>query len=235
MHRKYEDSKFDIGLVSQALNNTNAIGKYHPLAEFRGFLGILNVAGMAKTKTAKLEIFEGIEAAGGTPQALIAALITANIDVTELTITLATVLHTESIVINGLTFTAHTDTEDKTIRQFDISGADTADALSLANCINDPDYGVPGITAVPNAAVLTLISTVPGQTLITAVSGDATLVVATTKAQAYIDGESLGLSAGYDHVACKVTVTSDSVVAATLIRYKGRKAISQKMGAQYPA
>lgn len=235
MEKIYEKVKLDIGLVSQALNNTNVTGKYHPLAEHRAALAILSGGAMAKTKTTKLEIMEAINAAAGSAQSLISATITANELVTELTITLGTVLNTESIVINGLTFKAHTNVEDKTIRQFDISGDDTADALSLANCINDPTYGVPGITAVPNAAVLTLLSTIPGETLVSAVSGDATLVVATKKAQAYCDLEGLDLSAGFSHIAVKVTTTADSVVAVVLIRYKSRKAIAQKMGANYPA
>ncbi|MBA7699662.1 hypothetical protein ES703_108361 [subsurface metagenome] len=235
MQKIYEKVKLDIGLVSQALNNNNVTGKYHPLAEHRCALAILSGGSMAKTKTTKLEIMEALNAAAGSAQSLISATITANELVTELTIALDTVLNTETIEINGLTFTAHTDTEDKTIRQFDISGDNTADALSLANCINDPVYGVPGITAVPNVAVLTLLSTVPGEALVSAVSSDATFTVVTTKAQAYCDLEGLDLSAGFNHIAVKITTTANSVVAAVLIRYKSREGIDQKMGANYPA
>ncbi|MBA7688666.1 hypothetical protein ES703_97155 [subsurface metagenome] len=236
MQRIYEDVKLDIGLVSQALNNNNVTGKYHPLAEHRCALAILSGGAMAKTKTTKIEIYEAKNAAAGSAQVLAgSALITANELVTELTIALDTVLNTESIVINGLTFTAHTDTEDKTIRQFTIGGDNTADALSLANCINDPVYGVPGITAVPNVAVLTLLSTIPGETLVSAVSSDATFTVVTTKAQAYVDLSGLQLTALFTHIAVKVITTANSVVAVVLIRYKSRKAIAQKMGANYPA
>jgi len=235
MNRRYEDSKIDIGLVSQALNNTNITGKYHPLTEFRSALAILSGGAMAVTKTTKLEILEAKNASAGSAQSLAECTITANVLVTELTIALDTVLNTESIVINGLEFTAHTDTEDKTIRQFDISGDNTADALSLANCINDPDYGVPGITATPAVAVITLTSTVPGETLLTVTSEDATFTIATTKAQAYVDIEGLALTALFTHIAIKVTTTANSHVAVILVRYKGREAIDQKMGANYPA
>lgn len=235
MNRAYEQIKLDIGLVSQALNNGNVTGKYHPLKEFRSALAILSGGAMVKTKTTKLELLQAKNAAAGSSKTLAEAIITANELVTELTITLATVLNGETIEINGLTFSAHTNVEDKTIRQFDISGDNTADALSLANCINDPDYGVPGITAVPNAAVLTLLSTVPGETLISAVSSDATFTVATTKAQAYVDVEGLKLDALFTHVAVKVTTTANSNVAVVFLRYHAREGISQKMGANYPA
>jgi len=238
MNRRHEDSKIDIGLVSQALNNTNATGKYHPLAEFRSLLAVLSGGAMAVDKTTKLELMQAKNAAALDAKVLdpaAEALITANVKVTELTITLATVLNGETIIINGLTFTAHTDTTDETLRQFSISGNDTADAAELATCINDPTYGVPGVTATAAAAVITLTSTIPGATLLTVTSEDATFTIATTKAQAYVDIEGLALDADFTHIAAKVTTTANSHVAVVLIRYHSRKLITQKMGANYPA
>jgi len=235
MNRRYEDSKIDVGLVSQALNNTNITGKYHAMKEFRSALAVLSGGPMAVTKTTKLEILEATNAAAGSAQSLTDCLITANVLVTELTITLATVLNTETIIINGLTFTAHTDTTTVADREFSISGNDTADAAELVTCINDPTYGVPGVTASNAAAVITLVSTDPGATLLTVTSGDATFTIATTKAQAYVDIRGLVLSAGFSHIAIKVTTTANSHVAAVLIRYQSRKVITQKVGASYPA
>jgi len=237
MNRSYEDLKIDVGLVSQAVNNTNVTGKYHPLAEYREVLAILSGGAMAKTKTTKIELLQAINAAAGSAKAVSGAEaeITANALVTELTITLATVLADETITINGLVFTAHATVTTVANREFSISGNDTADAAELVTCINDPTYGVPGVTATSVAAVVTLVSTVPGATLITAASTDATFTVATVKAQAYVDIESLVLDASFSHVAVKVTTTADSNVAAVLIRAKGRKAITQKVGAKYPA
>lgn len=237
MNRSYEDLKIDVGLVSQALNNTNVTGKYHPLNEFRECLAVLSGGAMAKTKTTKIELLQATNAAAGSAKAVSGAeaTITANTLVTELTITLATVLNTETITINDLVFTAHTDTTTVADREFDISGTDTADAAALVVCINDPTYGVPGVTATNAAAVITLVSTVPGATLITAASTDATFTVATTKAQAYVSIDPMVLDATFDHVAVKVTTTANSNVAAVLLRSKGRKVITQKMGANYPA
>lgn len=236
MERQYEKAKIDIGLVSQALNNTNVTGKYHSMAEFRSALAVLNGGHMVKTKTAKLEIMEAKNAAAGSAQSLTDCTITANEDVTELTILVATVLNGETIEINGLTFTGHTDTTTVADREFAINGNDAADAAELAVCINDPTYGVPGVTATVATATLTLVSTVPGAVLISAVSSDATFTVVTTKAQAYVDLEGLALTALFTHIAIKVTVTDTATWAAVvLIRYHNRKLIDQKVGASYPA
>jgi len=237
MNRRYEDSKIDIGLVSQALNNTNITGKYHSLAEFRSALAVLSSGPMAATKTTKIEILEAKNADAGGAQALTGAeaLITANTKVTELTITLATVLADETIEINGLIFTAHGTVTDVTLRQFSIAGSDTEDAVELCVCLNDPVYGCPGLKASNAAAVITLIAEPPGEAVITAASTDATFTIATTKAQAYVDIEGLVLTALFTHIAIKVTTTANSHVAAVLIRYHNRKVITQKMGANYPA
>ena len=236
MNRLYEDQKVDIGLVSQALNNTNVTGKYFPLAEFREVLAILSGGAMAKTKTTILQLMQATNAAAGGAKVITVATctITANTLVTELTIAVDTVLNTETITINDLVFTAHTDTTTVATRHFSISGDNSADADELCVCINDPTYGVPGVTASNNAGTITLVSTVPGATLITAVSTDLTFTVATTKAQAYVGIDPLILDDGFTHIAAKVTTTANSNVAVVLIRGKSRKAITQKVGASYP-
>ena len=192
---------------------------------------------MAKTKTTKIELLQATNAAAGSAKAVSGAeaTITANTLVTELTITLATVLADETITINGLVFTAHTDTTTVANREFSIAGNDTADAGELVTCINDPTYGVPGVTASNAAAVITLVSTVPGATVITAASTDLTFTVATTKAQAYVGIDPMVLDTGFSHVAVKVTSTATGTVAAVFIRGKSRKVIAQKVGASYPA
>ena len=239
MNKIFEENKFDVGLVSQALNNTNITGKYFPMAGYRSVLAILSGGAMAATKTTILQLMQALNAAAGSAKVVTlgVATITANTLVTELTLTLTTVLNGETVVINGLTFTGHTDTTTVADREFKIDGDDTADAVALCVCINDPTYGVPGVTATSNVAVVTLVSTVPGATLITAVPGDATIVAATTKAQAYVEIDPLILdgAGGFTHIACKVTTTANSNVAVVLIRGKHIKAISQKVGGSYPA
>lgn len=237
MHRKYENAKFDTGCVAKALNNTNVTGPYFRLGEFRSVLAILSAGAAVVTKTTKIELLEAKTDLGGSSQALTGAeaTITSNTLATEMSVTLATVLNTETIIINGLTFTAHTDTTTVADRKFKIDGNDGADAIALAVCINDPTYGVPGILATVASNVVTLTSINLGATLLTITSSDATFTILTISAQAYIDIEGLKLTALFTHIAVKVTTTANTVIAVVLVRYDSRKKITQKVGASYPA
>lgn len=233
MNKLYEEMKIDIGLEPISLATANKTGEYFSLADYRKAIIVGTCAVMAKTKTVKFEIYEATNASAGSAQLLASAdaTIVANVLVASVTITLATVLNTETITINDLLFSAHTNVESLPDRQFDISGDDTADALSLANCINDPTYGVPGVTATPNAAVLTLTSDVPGAVVFTAVSGDATFTVATLRAAVYIEVEALTLTATFTHIAVKCTTDATIICGAALLRGGQRKGITQKVGA----
>lgn len=71
-------------------------------------------------------------------------------------ITLATVTNGQTVVINGVTFTAHTNTTTYTTRTFSIAGTDTQDADELAACINHDIYGISGMTAVAATGTITL-------------------------------------------------------------------------------
>ncbi|MQB00194.1 MAG: hypothetical protein GEU78_07870 [Actinobacteria bacterium] len=67
------------------------------------------------------------------------------------TLILETVAAGETIVINGVTFTAHASTTTAADREFDISGTDTEDAGELVSLINDGTFGVDGVTATDNS------------------------------------------------------------------------------------
>ncbi len=233
MNKLYEELKIDVGLEPISLATTNKTGEYFHLADYRKGLAVLGVAGMAITKTAKLEIYEAINAQAGSAQLLPSAdvTITANTLVSSMTLTLATTLNTHTVIINGLTFLAHTDTTVLADRQFSISGNDGADGDELVLCINDATYGVPGCTASNNAGVVTLISTVPGALLFTAAQGvGATITCATLHGQAYVELDSLSLTDTFTHVAAKVTTDATIVCGVTLLRGGQRKAIAQKVG-----
>ncbi|GMV90532.1 MAG: hypothetical protein AMXMBFR82_03100 [Candidatus Hydrogenedentota bacterium] len=233
MNRLYEAQKIDIGLVSQALNNTNATGRYFAMKDYGSALAILNGGAMAATKTTKIEVFEASDEDGTGAQLIsgATATITANTNVTKATIALATVLNGEAIVINGLTFTAHTDTTTAADREFKIDGDDTADAAALAGLINDATYGVPGVTAAANTGTITLTVDDPGSRVLTISSEDATFTIATVEAQAYVELDDFDLSDGFTHIACKVTTTANSNVAVVLLRGKPDGAVTQKVGA----
>ena len=66
------------------------------------------------------------------------------------TLTLATVLAAETLILDGLTFTAHATVTTASSREFSISGNDTADALELESVLSDGTYGTPNITWVDN-------------------------------------------------------------------------------------
>jgi hypothetical protein len=101
--------------------------------------------------------------------------------ISEMKVTLTTVLAGHTITINDLTFTAHAATTTPANREFSIAGAtDTLDADELVTCINDATYGVPGVTAVNNAGVITLTAATPGKDAITVSTGDSTFAIATT-------------------------------------------------------
>jgi hypothetical protein len=227
-----EGHKVDVGLVPQTVNNTNVIGRYFPMKDHTKAMAILQVGAMAATKVVTLEIFEG-KTAAGTGGALIAGAtctITANTLVTKATVALASVLNTQTVTINGLVFTAHTNTTTLATRTFSISGDDTADAVELASCINDATYGVSGITAVAATGTITLTSTEPGETLITLAASDSTATLATVEAQAYVEIDNLDLSATFDHIAAKVTSTANGIVSVLLLR-EPRNSPVQKVGA----
>jgi len=235
--RIHEDVKIDIGIVSQALDNTNVTGKYHSLKDYRSALAILSGGAMAATKTTKIELLQAKDAAATGSKVITGAeaTITANALVTEMTITLATFLVAGTITINGLVFTAHVDTTTPANREFSIAGSDTQDAAELVICINDATYGVPGITASNAAGAVTLKATDPGEKVITVSSSpdDGTCVKATTKAQAFVEILSTLLDKinDFTHVAVKVTTTATSNVAVVLQRGRYRFTPIQKVGA----
>jgi len=237
----YEESKLDAALI-QALDNTNVVSKYFSARNCSRILALLQGGAMAATKTTKIELLQakdkdGSEAKGipstGTQAAV--AEITANALVTKCTVTLATFLVDGTITINGLVFTAHTDTTTEANREFSISGNDTADAAELVKCINDETYGVPGVKASSAAGVVTLESLDPGETVITVSSDpdDATCVKATVKGQAFveIDVSKLDLVNDFNHVAVKVTTSATTTIGAVMVRGHLRYSPVQKVGA----
>lgn len=220
MNALYEANKIDVALVPQTITNSNVTGRYFSLTDFFKALAILQVGAMAATKVATLELFEGVTAAG-TGGVLITgktATITANTFVKKATITTNTVIAADYVEVNGLRYTAHGTVTDVTLRQFSCETGNNETAAQLVICLNDPTWGVPGLTASAASAVVTLGATEPGETLISTVTSGATLVLATTEAQAYVEIDGMDLTAGFDHVAAKVTSTATGIVSVLLLR-----------------
>lgn len=97
---------------------------------------------------------------------------------TKTILTLASVLAGQTIVINGITFTAHATVTTAVNREFSISGTNAADATELSALINNETYGVSNVAAAVSGAVITLTPQ-PG-TDITATPSASTIAVATS-------------------------------------------------------
>lgn len=235
-HKINEFLKQDIALLPQAMNNTNATGRYFSMAEYTKALFILQVGAMAASKTATLQLYQATAAAGTGAKVITAgvATITANSLVTKATAALSTVLAADTITINGITFTAHANTTTKSSRQFSIGSTDSADGDELASCINDTTYGVPNVTATNSSGTLTLVSA-DGVTGITLSQSSTTFTFATVEAQAFVEinASDLDVANGFSHVAANVATTANSVVAAVLLRGGGRYRPSSAVGASY--
>jgi hypothetical protein len=241
MKRLSEDIKLDVALTPQSLNG-NDTGEYFDLSKYRRGLFILNCGDIVDTETVKMEILQAKDADATGAKALadiddddddddVVATITGPVNATEVTLALDTVVNEDEVTINGLTFTAETDTTTEADREFAINGSDTENAAELVKCINDETYGVPGVTATSAAAVVTLKATDPGETLITIEDAATTITPAVTVAQSYIDIQTALLDTDFTHVAAKVTTESASVVGVVLARYGARHMPEQKVGA----
>ena len=85
-------------------------------------------------------------------------------------LTFSTVLNTQTIIFNGDTYVANTNTTTKSTKTFSISGNDDADIVEFMSCVNDPTYGTDGVTAIAGATgVCYLVSDVA----ISAITGTA--------------------------------------------------------------
>lgn len=217
-----DNRKIDVAVAPASLATTYAVGQYFPMDKYRRALFLVNAAAMATGKTVVAQVYQATDADPGSAKVITnaAATITADTKVKKATVTLATLLAGSTVVINGLTFTAHATVTTYANREFSISGNDTADAAELVLCINHATYGVPGVTATSNLGVVTLVATEPGEQYITVVGTASTGVAATVEAEAFveIDASMLDTTNGFDHVALRLTTTATIVAGAMLIR-----------------
>ena len=212
-----ERFKFDIGLVGQTINNTNATGRYYSLANVKRVFAFLIGGAAAATKTVKLELLQATDNAATGAKALTgdaSATGTANTLATVVTVSLGSAAATDTVTINGILFTMALAT-DATAREF-------ADDEGLATCVNHATYGVPGVSATAATDVATLIADPAGDAALTVVGANVagTVTVATTQAAAFVEARAadFDMANGFDHVACKVTSTGNGIDAVMLVR-----------------
>lgn len=98
------------------------------------------------------------------------------------TLTLTSWLNTETVAVNGVTITAHTNTQAN--NQVDISGSDTADAANLALAINNSTTAaLKDVVATSASAVVTITARKGGTSgnAITVSSGQASVVASAAR------------------------------------------------------
>jgi len=126
-------------------------------------------------------------------------------------ITLASFANGDEVVIEGVTFTGHTDTTTPANREFDISGTDTADATELVGLINNATYWVTGVTATSALGVVSLSGATTGtKNTITQTGDHATMeyqVVLATAGGAVLDDDKITVFYVYDNTASGDTFT----------------------------
>lgn len=239
MHDIAEATKVDCAITPQE-GATSANGEYFNMKEYAKALFIAQVSGMLTGEDLTFEAYQAKDAKGTTPLQLGASGVGATITMAQgiklcsCQITMNTPDADDTIIItpytfvNGvltpgtaLTFTAKT-AESLPNRYFDQSGSTTAQATSLAACINDPTYGVPGVLATAAAAVVTLTMTEPGDGVFDITELDTTkTVVKDLIQQAYFEVavQDLTRDSDYTHIQGRfASVPATTATQCTLIR-----------------
>ena len=197
----HEDNKVDVGLSPFALG-ANMLSLYYSMAGYRKLLIAAEVSILAEGEFVQLCVFEARNAAAlGAQQIGATQTFIQGTNATRVQATLATVIVGDTITINGLVYRAAA-AADYPNRVFDQSGNDTADAASLVLAINHATAGVPGVTATSNLGVVTLVSTVPGVTLIsTSETGGATIALVDLQQIGIFEVDGSKVTNGYSHIA----------------------------------
>lgn len=99
-------------------------------------------------------------------------------ETTKRYLTLTSVAAGDAVTINGVTFTAHATATTPSERKYSISGDNAADAAALASVINDATYGVTGVTATVDGAVVTVAADDWDNTQVDVADAAATIAVA---------------------------------------------------------
>lgn len=235
-----ERYKIDLGLVGQTINNSNATGPYFPVAGYRKFLAVCTDGASVLNKTTQVEWLQATDIAGtgakvvkqsnasaGTEsKAVSVAAATVITGATEITIDPTSAQNGDTVTINGVTFTAHTDTTTAADRKFKIDGTDAQDATALYGLLTNATYGITGLgIAVTDdtAGTLTLRALGDETTLIVTTSNATRLPIAITKQILYseIGVEDLDIAGGFVYVAPKVTKAGNGIVSVVVLREVG--------------
>lgn len=206
-----EGNKFVIALKPQAINNTNATGRYIHGANYGRIAFVLQGGAMAATKYTSVTVYQASDAAATGAAAIAEAGFVANQKVNELTVALSSVLANATIEINGLTFTAASgaDLDD---RKFSIAGNDTADGDSFVLAVNHTTAGVPLCLASNSAGTVTIRGYPAGATVVTCNQTSGTgMTVATVMGEAYVEVLTATAGETKPYFVARVDTTANTV------------------------
>lgn len=215
----FDKVKVDNGLLPKSLASTNDTGEFHPMADHERAAFLCQVAAMAAGNTAAFQVRQATDGAGAGAKDVTNALatITANSGVAAATVTATTVVNNNTIIINGVTFTAKTSGAVQANGEFNLGASDTDAMANLAATINAL---LPKLRATSSTNVLTVVARDPGEEKITFGAMSGTLVAATLRAAALVEIERsfLDHKNGFNYVAIKCTTSGTVVCSAGLIR-----------------
>jgi len=209
-------------------NVTSLTGPYFSFEKYRKGLFLLTISGQTNAESLVFAVYEAKDRSGtGAAQLGASVTLAQGSKVTAAQIVCTGVHVGDTVKIKPYTFvsgvlTAGTEltftaaaAESLANRQFDQSGADAACATSLAACINNATYGVPGITASVDTVTVTLTVTDDGEGAMDvtelAAAAAARLVVTDLEQSAWFEVEADELTSGFTHAGARVS----SVDAAT--------------------
>lgn len=225
--------KMDAGLEQLSLASTNATGEFFEMSLFQKGLYLITAGAMAATKTVVAQVRKATDAlgTGAADLALATVTITANVNVQEILVNFGTIIATDVIIINGVTYTADDTAPVAANGEFDTGADDDAAQVNLAAVIA---LLQPELLLTPDGSGGTgiLTSKEPGEQTVSASSVDATIVVTTVKAQAFVEFDSNDLDDGSaTHAAIKLTTDATIITGAVLLRAGGRYDPAQKAAA----
>lgn len=215
--RLYEINKIDTPLPAAALVAATAqTSRAYELSDYRKALFSVRLRNIASTDTdLEFEVLEASDIAATTAQNVgdldttpsidferVAAGCIANANAVELT--LVTPANDDVVTINGVEFTAHTDTTDLDANQFAIDGTDTEDAAELVLCINN---ALPNLIATNTAGAVLVQSREPGEETITVtgINDITNIVPVTVEVVGNIEVDVSALSDGFGRVCGRIT------------------------------
>lgn len=232
----YDYMKIDtaVGMVTTPLPVT---GFYFNLGESQHTAFLFTIGTVIQdTRNCVGQLYQAKDAAGTDSKVISGATCTlmANVNAKQTTASLNSVVPGNTLVVNGLTYTAHATTTNYANREFSIAGGDDSGADELADCINHPEYGVVGITAVKTSVhLITMTPTIPGVGYITTVGGyTITVRSQATEGIIEVNADMLDYINGYNHVAIKLTPSTTLYMYSIILRGYNRYTPKQFFGAE---